>query len=91
MEMLKPDVDMPDEEATEEVVARSMVTWGSPSTVLDQLVDLHAQWGDFGTLLMVGHDWDNVELWRRSMTLLANEVMPRFRQHVEATPAAASM
>ena len=91
MEMLKPDVDMPDEEATEEVVARSMVTWGSPSKVLDELVDLHSQWGDFGTLLMVGHDWDNIELWRRSMTLLANEVMPRFRQHVEATPAAASM
>lgn len=91
MEMLKPDVDMPDEEATEEVVARSMVTWGSPSKVLDELVDLHSQWGDFGTLLMVGHDWDDIELWRRSMTLLANEVMPRFRQHVEATPAAASM
>ena len=91
LDMLKPDVSMTDEETTEEVVARSMVTWGSPATVLDKLVDLHAQWGDFGTLLMVGHDWDDETMWRRSMTLLANEVMPRFRQHVEAMPAAAAL
>ena len=88
--MLKPDMAMTDEQATEEVIARSMVTWGAPGTVLDKLVDLHSEWGDFGTLLMVGHDWDNASRWQRSMSLLATEVMPRFRQHVEATSAVAA-
>jgi hypothetical protein len=27
---------------------------------------------------MAGHDWDQPKLWRRSMELLATEVMPRF-------------
>jgi hypothetical protein len=26
---------------------------------------------------MAGHDWDQPKLWRRSMELLAREVMPR--------------
>jgi alkanesulfonate monooxygenase SsuD/methylene tetrahydromethanopterin reductase-like flavin-dependent oxidoreductase (luciferase family) len=90
LEMLKPDVTMPDEEATEEVIARSMVTWGASTTVLDKLVDLHSQWGNFGTLLMVGHDWDDASMWQRSMSLLATEVLPRFRQHVEATSIVAT-
>ena len=49
--------------------------------MLDKLVALHEEWGDFGTLLMVGHDWDDEPLWRQSMTLLAEEVMPKFAQH----------
>ncbi len=83
-DMLKPDTNMSDEETTEEVVARSMVTWGSSDTVLDKLVELHTEWGDFGTLLMVGHDWDDAPMWQRSMKLLAEEVMPKFNQHVNA-------
>jgi hypothetical protein len=59
-----------------------MVTWGSPDTVLDKLVRLHDSWGDFGTLLMVAHDWDRPALWQRSMMLLSENVMPRFIQHV---------
>jgi len=40
-----------------------------------------------GTLLMAGHDWDRPALWRRSMELLARDVMPRFGAHAAATPA----
>jgi alkanesulfonate monooxygenase SsuD/methylene tetrahydromethanopterin reductase-like flavin-dependent oxidoreductase (luciferase family) len=87
-ELLKPDPGMSDEAATPEAVARSMVTWGSPATVLEKLVALHEQWGDFGTLLMVGHDWDRPAMWQRSMRLLAEAVMPRFAQHVRAVRAA---
>ncbi len=43
--------------------------------------------GHFGTLLMAGHDWDRPALWRRSMELLATEVMPRLAQHAAATRA----
>jgi hypothetical protein len=33
---------------------------------------------------MGGHDWDRPALWRRSMELLATEVMPKFSQHASA-------
>jgi hypothetical protein len=32
---------------------------------------------------MAGHDWDQPKLWRRSMELLATEVMPRFSDHAK--------
>ena len=41
----------------------------------------------FGTLLMGGHDWDTPALWRRSMELLARDVMPTFSSHAASTPA----
>jgi len=44
--------------------------------------------GDFGTLVSVAHDWDDPVRWKRSMQLLAEEVMPRFEQHCEASEAA---
>ncbi len=82
LDFLKPDVAMNDAETTVEAIARSMITWGSPDTVLDKLVAMHDDLGDFGTLLMVGHDWDRPVFWQRSMRLLAEEVMPRFNAHV---------
>ena len=36
---------------------------------------------------MTGHDWDRPQMWKNSMTLLAEDVMPKFRQHCDATPA----
>jgi hypothetical protein len=55
--------------------------------VLDQLVALREETGHFGTLLMGGHDWDKPALWRRSMELLATEVMPAFARHAASTRA----
>ena len=40
--------------------------------------------GDFGTLVMTAHEWHDVEIDKRSMRLLAEEVMPRFSQHMLA-------
>ena len=85
--MIKPDVDLPDERTTVDAVKRGMIIAGSPRRVLDQLVALREEIGHFGTLLMAGHDWDRPALWRRSMELLARDVMPRFGAHAAATPA----
>jgi alkanesulfonate monooxygenase SsuD/methylene tetrahydromethanopterin reductase-like flavin-dependent oxidoreductase (luciferase family) len=68
-------------ERTMDVIKRGMIIAGSPPRVLDQLVALRDEIGPFGTLLMAGHDWDQPKLWRRSMELLATEVMPRFSEH----------
>jgi alkanesulfonate monooxygenase SsuD/methylene tetrahydromethanopterin reductase-like flavin-dependent oxidoreductase (luciferase family) len=75
--MVKPDLEMPDEAVTADAIKRGMIIAGSPRRVLDQLVALRDEIGPFGTLLMAGHDWDQPKLWRRSMELLATEVMPR--------------
>lgn len=79
--MVKPDLDMPDDAVTMDVIKRGMIIAGSARRVLDQLVALRDETGHFGTLLMAGHDWDQPKLWQRSMELLATEVMPRFSDH----------
>jgi alkanesulfonate monooxygenase SsuD/methylene tetrahydromethanopterin reductase-like flavin-dependent oxidoreductase (luciferase family) len=83
--MVKPDVDMPDEAVTVDAIKRGMIIAGSPRRVLDQLVALREETGHFGTLLMAGHDWDQPKLWRRSMELLATDVMPRFSAHAASS------
>jgi alkanesulfonate monooxygenase SsuD/methylene tetrahydromethanopterin reductase-like flavin-dependent oxidoreductase (luciferase family) len=83
--MVKPDLEMPDEDVTVDTVKRALIISGSPRRVLDQLVALRDEVGHFGTLLMGGHDWDQPKLWRRSMELLATEVMPHFSRHAAST------
>jgi alkanesulfonate monooxygenase SsuD/methylene tetrahydromethanopterin reductase-like flavin-dependent oxidoreductase (luciferase family) len=87
--ILKPRPDMPDEEATPEVILKECVIHGSPKTVLDKLVAFRERVGPFGTLLMTGLDWGGPnEGWEReSMRLLAHDVMPKFRQHALARAA----
>jgi alkanesulfonate monooxygenase SsuD/methylene tetrahydromethanopterin reductase-like flavin-dependent oxidoreductase (luciferase family) len=84
LSVLKPQPDMPDSEATVEVITEGCVIYGSPKTVLDKLVAFRDAVGPFDTLLMTGLDWGGPnEAWeRQSMHLLAHEVMPKFRQHV---------
>ena len=81
---LKPRADMTDDEATVEVITEASVIYGSPKTFLDKLVALREEVGPFGTLLMTGLDWSgpNRDWERESMQLLAQEVLPKFRQHV---------
>jgi alkanesulfonate monooxygenase SsuD/methylene tetrahydromethanopterin reductase-like flavin-dependent oxidoreductase (luciferase family) len=86
---LKPDPDMSDAEATVDVITEGSMLHGAPKTFLDKLVALRDEAGPFGTLLMTGLDWSgpNREWERQSMRLLAQEVMPKFRQHVAAKAA----
>jgi alkanesulfonate monooxygenase SsuD/methylene tetrahydromethanopterin reductase-like flavin-dependent oxidoreductase (luciferase family) len=87
--ILKPRPDMPDDEASAEVITRECVIHGSPRTVLDRLVAFRERVGPFGTLLVTGLDWGGPNAaWEQvSMRLLAHEVMPKFRQHVLARAA----
>jgi alkanesulfonate monooxygenase SsuD/methylene tetrahydromethanopterin reductase-like flavin-dependent oxidoreductase (luciferase family) len=81
--VMKPKPDMPDDEATVEVITEGCMIYGSPKTMLDKLVAFRDAVGPFGTLLMTGLDWSgpNAAWERDSMRLLAQEVMPKFRQH----------
>jgi alkanesulfonate monooxygenase SsuD/methylene tetrahydromethanopterin reductase-like flavin-dependent oxidoreductase (luciferase family) len=86
---LKPRVDMTDAEATVEAITEGSALYGSPKTFLDKLIAFRDGAGPFGTLLMTGLDWSGPNrAWERdSMRLLAQEVMPKFRQHTQAKVA----
>jgi len=89
--LLKPKGDMPDEQATVQAITEECVLHGSPSTMLDKLIAFRDKVGPFGGLLQTGLDWagKNQEWERESMRLLAQEVMPKFRQHCDAQRQAA--
>ncbi|MGI9595639.1 MAG: LLM class flavin-dependent oxidoreductase [Acidimicrobiales bacterium] len=56
---------------------------GSVATVSERLIDMVEQVGPFGTLVAVGHDWDDDGTrWLRSMDRLAAEVAPVVAQHI---------
>jgi alkanesulfonate monooxygenase SsuD/methylene tetrahydromethanopterin reductase-like flavin-dependent oxidoreductase (luciferase family) len=58
---------------------------GDAEEVAEKLIALDAGVGGFATLLVIAQDWKDPQVWRRSMTLLAEEVMP----HVEAAAPSA--
>lgn len=61
---------------------RECVIAGTADTVIERLIEVIDHVGRFGTLVMVGHDFDERATWQRSMRCLAGEVMPALRQHV---------
>lgn len=75
--LFKADQNMPDELITPEYVTKQLVIAGTVDSVVDQLLAFREQIGDFGTLLYAGHDWVDPALAKRSMQLMAEEVMPR--------------
>lgn len=57
---------------------------GSAATVTERLIDMADTIGRFGTLVAVGHDWDDDgDRWLTSMTRLAEDVAPVVSQHVD--------
>jgi hypothetical protein len=47
------------------------------NSVVDQILAFREKTGDFGTLLYPCHDWLDPALGKRSMQLMAEQVMPR--------------
>lgn len=77
IELFKTHRDQPDDEVTLETVCQQLITYGTPDKVADELLKYREAVGDFGTLLYAGKDWADRELGRRSMILLAEQVMPK--------------
>ena len=86
--IFKPDASMSDDELTVQRMLQMMVLSGSPRRVMDQLVGMVDEIGWFGTLLVTHKDWDQPALHRRSMRLVAEQVIPKLRQHMTAVQAA---
>jgi alkanesulfonate monooxygenase SsuD/methylene tetrahydromethanopterin reductase-like flavin-dependent oxidoreductase (luciferase family) len=75
--LFKADQSEPDSKITTEYVTEKLVVTGTVNSVVDQILAFREQVGDFGTLLYPCHDWMDPALAKRSMTLMAEEVMPR--------------
>ena len=77
LELFKTRRDQPDSEVTLDGICKDLIIYGSPDKVADEILKFRERVGDFGTLLYAGKDWRDVTLARRSMTLLAEKVMPK--------------
>ena len=75
--LFKTDPDMPNEMITPEYVTQRLVLAGTVDSVVEQLLAFRERVGDFGTLLYACHDWIDPALAKRSMQLMAEQVMPR--------------
>lgn len=75
--LFKTDPDMPNEAITPDYVSKRLVLAGTVDSVVAQLLAFRDQVGDFGTLLYACHDWMDPALAKRSMQLMAEQVMPR--------------
>ncbi len=81
----KESPDIPDEAVTVDGVIDKLVICGSPKKVADDLLAFREQVGDFGTLLYAGKDWLDRELGRRSMVLMAEQVLPALNGAIGAS------
>jgi alkanesulfonate monooxygenase SsuD/methylene tetrahydromethanopterin reductase-like flavin-dependent oxidoreductase (luciferase family) len=73
----KHDPAVPDEAITDDYLISQMLIAGTVNEVVDKLLAFREHIGPFGTLLYCGHDWLDAKAMRRSMELMAEEVLPR--------------
>lgn len=75
--VFKSHKEQPDEEITHDFVMDNCVIHGTVNKVVDSILAMREEIGDFGELVYAGMDWVDEKLARRSMQLMAEEVMPR--------------
>ena len=77
VDVLKADPATPDADVTLEYLAEHIWVVGDPDEVTARLRRLREDVGGFGTLLVIGHEWEPRDAWIHSMRLLVDEVLPR--------------
>ncbi len=82
--LFKLDQSEPDDKITPDYVTNRLVIAGTVDSVVDQLLKFRETTGDFGTLLYCCHDWIDPTLGKRSMQLMAEQVMPRLNAAIKA-------
>jgi alkanesulfonate monooxygenase SsuD/methylene tetrahydromethanopterin reductase-like flavin-dependent oxidoreductase (luciferase family) len=86
--VFKSHKEQPDEEITHDFVMDNCVIHGTVNKVVDRILALREEIGDFGELVYAGMDWVDEKLSRRSMQLMAEEVMPRVNAAIGKSAAA---
>jgi alkanesulfonate monooxygenase SsuD/methylene tetrahydromethanopterin reductase-like flavin-dependent oxidoreductase (luciferase family) len=78
--IFKKHVDEDDSHVTLDRLLDELVICGTVNEVVDQILALREQVGDFGEIVYAGMDLVDPALGRRSMELMATQVMPRINQ-----------
>ena len=86
--VFKSHKDQPDDEITLDWVMDNCVIHGSVNKVADQLLKLREEIGDFGEIVYAGMDWVDPTLAKRSMELMAEQVLPRVNAAIGKSAAA---
>ncbi len=86
--VFKSHKDQPDDEITLDYVLKHCMITGSPNKIADRILALREEVGDFGEIVYAGVDWADKQLEARSMTLMAEQVMPRVNAAIGKSAAA---
>ena len=87
--VFKSHKEQPDSEITKDFVLDHCVIHGGVTKVVDRILAMREETGDFGELVYAGMDWVDPVLAKRSMQLMAEEVMPRVRAAIGGSAGAA--
>jgi alkanesulfonate monooxygenase SsuD/methylene tetrahydromethanopterin reductase-like flavin-dependent oxidoreductase (luciferase family) len=74
--MWKRNADQTDADCNLDYFLDEVLIVGDPPEVTRQLRALRDRVGDFGTLVLVAHDWDDRDRWLHSLELFTREVAP---------------
>jgi alkanesulfonate monooxygenase SsuD/methylene tetrahydromethanopterin reductase-like flavin-dependent oxidoreductase (luciferase family) len=75
--LFKLDQNEPDSSITADTVTPKLVIAGTVNSVVEQILAFREKVGPFGTLYYPCHDWVDPKLAKRSMELMAEQVMPK--------------
>ena len=89
--VFKSTKEQPDDDITLDYVMQNCVFAGSVNKVVDQILAMREETGDFGELVYAGMDWVDPALAKRSMQLMAEEVMPRVNAAIGKSAGAAAV
>jgi alkanesulfonate monooxygenase SsuD/methylene tetrahydromethanopterin reductase-like flavin-dependent oxidoreductase (luciferase family) len=76
----KRDPEMSDVDCNLDYLMQEQIIAGDVDEVLRRLLELVEETGPFGTLILMGYDWDDKPSWVRSMELFARELMPQLNR-----------
>jgi alkanesulfonate monooxygenase SsuD/methylene tetrahydromethanopterin reductase-like flavin-dependent oxidoreductase (luciferase family) len=83
--VFKADQSQDDSEITDDYLVDRLVICGSVNKVVDDILRLRQKVGEFGELVYANMDWVDPVLAKRSMELMATEVMPRVNEALAAS------
>jgi alkanesulfonate monooxygenase SsuD/methylene tetrahydromethanopterin reductase-like flavin-dependent oxidoreductase (luciferase family) len=75
--LFKLDQSEPDASITADTMTPKLVIAGTVNSVVEQILAFRQKTGPFGTLYYPCHDWVDPKLAKRSMELMAEQVMPK--------------
>jgi alkanesulfonate monooxygenase SsuD/methylene tetrahydromethanopterin reductase-like flavin-dependent oxidoreductase (luciferase family) len=84
LQFVKHDAAVADDEVDIDYLIDNLWLVGSPATVAGKILETHEVLGGFGTLVVNKYDYgETPEAYRRSLEMLANDVMPTVNSRVK--------